>query len=249
MSVKELVIKDAQSFTMVNGEDRVLLLHGWTSWLRTYQYLANVLFDAGFSVAGLRFSGHGSTGEDFTKANWRTWLKEAENFLIEQSMKTYGKIYIIGHSMGGAIATYLAERHPSLIKKIVLLAPALVATNWTIWLTPVLRLFVKKFKDVRPLLHIDTDPQWNHMDSEYWVHDWIDGAYDLLRIMLVGRKSAKNFKVPALLVYSNTDDAVPPGMLDYYREKDNVQIQLWDNIGHEIHDPYNYRENVGYAKC
>ena len=51
------------------------------------------------------------------------WIKASEdklNYLINHG---YKKIYLVGHSMGGVIATYLASKYKE-VKKLVLIAPS-----------------------------------------------------------------------------------------------------------------------------
>ena len=42
------------------------------------------------------------------------------NFMVEHSLKN---IYLIGHSMGGCIASIVASKRPDLIKKLILISP------------------------------------------------------------------------------------------------------------------------------
>ena len=54
------------------------------------------------------------------KEEWINYSEDRLNYLINSGYKT---IYLVGHSMGGVIATYLATRHKE-VKKIVLISPS-----------------------------------------------------------------------------------------------------------------------------
>lgn len=58
--------------------------------------------------------------KDVTYKQWIDESKKQIEFLINHG---YKEIYLIGHSMGGVIAAYLASQYPQ-IKKLVLAAPA-----------------------------------------------------------------------------------------------------------------------------
>ena len=51
------------------------------------------------------------------------WIKSAEDQIELLIKNHYKTIYVIGHSMGGVIATHLAKKYKQ-VKKVVLVAPA-----------------------------------------------------------------------------------------------------------------------------
>lgn len=65
-------------------------------------------------------------GHDYTTNNihYEEWLQSGKDHLEKLISYGYRNIYVVGHSMGGIIATYLAIHYPKYIKKLVLLAPA-----------------------------------------------------------------------------------------------------------------------------
>ena len=58
--------------------------------------------------------------ENKDDTNYKDWLARAEKPILENKDRD---IYLIGYSMGGVIASYLASRNPN-VKKLVLLEPA-----------------------------------------------------------------------------------------------------------------------------
>jgi esterase/lipase len=58
---------------------------------------------------------------------YEDWINASKEKLEELERK-YDMIYLVGHSMGGVIATYLASKY-RIVKKLVLLAPAFMYVN------------------------------------------------------------------------------------------------------------------------
>lgn len=98
-----------------------LIIHGYTGSPHEVGPLADYLREhTDWHVAVPTLPGHGSelALENVTHKNW---LAAAENYLKQLKEKA-DTIYLIGFSMGGMIAAYLASKHN--IDKLVLLAPS-----------------------------------------------------------------------------------------------------------------------------
>ncbi len=100
----------------------VLLIHGFAGGVYDAEYLDHQLeLNWKFDVYSFTLPGH--DGDTSKKIKYLDWLNKAEaevEFLIKHG---YRRIYVIGHSMGGVIATHLASKYKE-IKKLVLIAPA-----------------------------------------------------------------------------------------------------------------------------
>ncbi len=101
-----------------DGQPEVVLIHGFgadrLSWLANAPALA-----ASFKVWGVDLPGHGDTepaGDDSLDG-----LVDA--VLAGISARTSGKLHLVGHSLGGAVALRLAERAPDRVRSVVLIAP------------------------------------------------------------------------------------------------------------------------------
>ena len=100
----------------------VLLIHGFVGGIYDFDNLPNELSTIRkFDVFTFTLPSH----EKFIVNNvkYEDWIKSAEKqveFLLKHN---YKEIYVIGHSMGGVIATHLATKYKQ-IKKLVLAAPA-----------------------------------------------------------------------------------------------------------------------------
>lgn len=100
----------------------ILMIHGFVGGNYDFNNLHNELeIYRNFDVYTYTLPGHEKTIVKDVK--YIDWIKESEKqieFLIENNYKT---IYLIGHSMGGVIASHLASKYKE-VKKLVLVAPA-----------------------------------------------------------------------------------------------------------------------------
>jgi esterase/lipase len=100
----------------------VLIIHGIAGG--TYDE-EGLLFDCeqvrDFDVYQFTLPGHNVKSIKHTsREEWIGYSEDRLKYLIKSGYKT---IYLVGHSMGGVIATYLATKHKE-VKKIVLIAPS-----------------------------------------------------------------------------------------------------------------------------
>lgn len=100
----------------------VLLIHGFAGGTYDIESLAwrlqrCLLLD----VYEFTLPGHGYKEKNL--ATHKEWIKTAEEKVKTLIKYGYSDIYIVGHSMGGVIACYLASKYKE-VKKLVLAAPA-----------------------------------------------------------------------------------------------------------------------------
>lgn len=100
----------------------ILVIHGFAGGTYDEEPLANYLeLERSFDVYSFTLPGHDV--RDKKKATNEEWINESERQLKYLIDNGYKKIYVIGHSMGGVIATYLAKKYKE-VKRLVLVAPA-----------------------------------------------------------------------------------------------------------------------------
>ncbi len=99
----------------------ILIIHGFAGGTYDEEDLANYLeLNRNFDVFQFTLPGH---NRNLSKAKYKDWIDYSESkvkWLIDNG---YDSIYLIGHSMGGVIATYIASKYKE-VKKLVLAAPA-----------------------------------------------------------------------------------------------------------------------------
>ena len=101
----------------------ILIIHGFVGSLYDNEYLMNYLeYDNKFKVFSKTLPGH-HTNDNYQKVEYTDWLQFVDCWIKEIISYGYTSIYVIGHSMGGILAGYLASRY-SEVKKVVLIKAA-----------------------------------------------------------------------------------------------------------------------------
>ena len=112
------VMDGAEPFRMEGDVVGVLVCHGFTGTTQSVRPLGEGLARAGFTVAGPRLAGHGTSLRDMAKSTASEWIASVEedlNWLRERT----NEIFFIGLSMGGTLALYFAGMYPERIRGIV----------------------------------------------------------------------------------------------------------------------------------
>lgn len=216
---------------MVKFRKAVLVIHGFAGGVYDLEYLSTMLeLKKKYDVFTFTLPGH--TGENIKKITHKDWIKKSEdkvNFLIEHG---YKNIYVIGHSMGGVIACYLASKY-SEIKKLVLAAPAFKVTGhetgkWKI--SKVIKEVPKIFEQYGFKLIKDrmTKIPMNFY-SEFLV---LTDKY---------KNVPKQITIPTLLIWGKEDKIVPPETGKDLLEKLDTKYKKLVIFSETTHDIF--REN------
>lgn len=112
-----------------DGEPTLVLVHGWSQDLRTWDRVVDVLRAGGWRGRILRHDHRGHGGSDAAPAGTATVGRAADDLaaLITERVPT-GPVVLAGHSMGGMSIIALAERRPELVAARVV-GVGLVATT------------------------------------------------------------------------------------------------------------------------
>lgn len=108
----------------------VLMLHGFTGNRievnRLYVDIARRLCSTGIAVLRLDYRGHGESSLSFEEFKIGYALEDGEKALeVLQKLFNPVRIGVIGFSLGGYVAIYLASRHRGTISSLALLAPGI----------------------------------------------------------------------------------------------------------------------------
>jgi acylglycerol lipase len=106
----------------------VILSHGYAEHSGRYQHFASYLADHGFAVYALDHRGHGrSEGERANVKVFNEYVSDLKKFteLVREKHPNL-KRFLLGHSMGGAIAAQLAIEQPNQLDGLLLSSPYLI---------------------------------------------------------------------------------------------------------------------------
>ncbi len=106
----------------------IVIIHGFTGNLYDNEYLMNYLeYNPRFDVYAETLPGHNQ--DRFSDASISDWKKSIDNQMQKLINNGYKNIYVIGHSMGGILACYAANKYKE-VKKVVLVNAAFDYLNF-----------------------------------------------------------------------------------------------------------------------
>ena len=101
----------------------VVLVHGYAEHMGRYEHVAQALAARGSDVVGPDHVGHGlSPGERAVVEDFESVVDDLRG--VVRSTREDLPVVMVGHSMGGLIATRYAQRHPEDLAGLVLTSPA-----------------------------------------------------------------------------------------------------------------------------
>lgn len=123
----------ARAWAPTEGEPTWLavLAHGYGEHLGRYHHVAEALCAAGAVVYGADHRGHGRSSGERVLIDDYTGVVEDVHRVVSQARTAYRTLplVLIGHSMGGLIASRYAQVHPEDLQALVLSGPVL--GRWT----------------------------------------------------------------------------------------------------------------------
>lgn len=183
---------------MILFRKAVLIIHGFAGGTYDQERLANYLErHAKFDVYSFTLPGHEK--RTFKTAKYQEWIKASEEMIDSLIKDGYRSIYLIGHSMGGVIATYLSSKYPQ-VKKLVLAAPAfnyLVVEGES--------STMDKFKSgINMVINNDRDEVFTR-----FLKLPITSFNEFTKLVDKYKDSYKNVNVPTLILQGDKDTLVP----------------------------------------
>ena len=108
-----------------NGEQAVLLLHSFTSNAKEMKYIAQRLYEEGFTVYAPNLAGHGDAPERLFASSMDHMWQGAQQAFEQLANDGFEKIAIVGQSLGGVLGMRLANRYMACNGLAILSSPVL----------------------------------------------------------------------------------------------------------------------------
>ncbi|MCZ8513097.1 alpha/beta fold hydrolase [Paenibacillus filicis] len=173
-------------------ERHCLLLHGFTGGPFEVEPLAEHLRQEGYTCTVPTLPGHEDELQALGRATWHDWL-DAAAAETHRLCQIYGSIDLVGFSMGGLIAAYLANRFP--IRRLVLLSAAVI--------------YVSPRRFVNHLAMRIRARDWSHLDRAKRTS--LPAAFQFMKLARYARQSElPRVSVPTLVVQGEQDQIVHP---------------------------------------
>ncbi|MFJ2672276.1 MULTISPECIES: alpha/beta hydrolase [unclassified Streptomyces] len=197
------VLPGAEPYRHEGGEVGVLLCHGFTGSPQSLRPWAGYLAERGLTVSLPLLPGHGTRWQDMQVTGWQDWYAEVDRALREL-LERCTRVFVVGLSMGGALALRLAAKHGREISGVVVVNPGIKVHGAVAYALPVLRHLV---------------PTTRGLTSDIAKEGARELGYD--RVPLHAAHSLRNFfrlvdtalpqvTQPLLLLHSPEDHVVPP---------------------------------------
>ncbi|MGB2965699.1 MAG: alpha/beta fold hydrolase [Anaerolineales bacterium] len=228
-----MLIKNAEPFFFPGNSIGCLLIHGFTGAPAEMRPVGEYLSGKGYTVLGVRLSAHGTSMADLQRSHWQDWSGSVLDgwHLLRSST---ARIFLVGLSMGGALALYHASFLP--VQGVAALStPYQIEPDLRLALLPLLSKLIpavpKGVSDWQ-----DPDAHLDHVSYEKYPSKAILQLNLLLKEM---RASLPEVTCPALLMHSKKDlGVVPENMTNIYQSlgtPDAEKTIIWlENSGHVV---------------
>ncbi len=234
-------------FPSKGSKASLVISHGYAEHSGRYKHVAEFLVEQGFAVYALDHRGHGeSEGAQANIKSFDNFATDLCLFLEQVKAASEKKLFLLGHSMGGAIALQAILTSPKLVNGLLLSAPFLQSAN------PPSPLFLKLLGIISSLL-----PNFpvQILDSQLLSRDpAVVKAYDddplvysgkvkarlgkeLLDAGLYSLEKAPSIKVPTFIMHGSADGIVNPKGSEVFYERCGAKdksIKKYEGYYHEI---------------
>jgi len=228
-----MLVKNTEPFYYPGNDTGCLLIHGFTGAPTEMHPLGEYLAEFGYSVLGIRLAGHGTKIEDMNRMQWGDWSASVLDgwHLLKSTAKN---IFLIGLSMGGALALYHSSFLP--VAGVVGLSapykirsdPRRILLPYISWLIP----YIEKG---------DSDWQDPNAVEDHFSYDLYPtkAIIQLCSLLEELRTALPKITAPALLVHSKKDIGVPLENVDLIYNAlstpENLKEKvLLENSGHVV---------------
>lgn len=220
---------------IMNFRKAILLIHGFAGGSYDYGDFGNDLqLYRNFDVYTFTLPGH-----DKPKINNVTkedWIKAAEIQIEKIINNGYKKIYVIGHSMGGIIASHLASKYKE-VKKLVLAAPAFKYLSFKDDKLDII-------ESIKKVPKIFKDYNYEEVMSRV-LKIPITTVKEFMDLAESHKDDIKKINIPTLILYGNEDEIVPIDSVNYVydniKSKSVTLIEL-EHLNHDLFINNRYEE-------
>jgi carboxylesterase len=218
-----------KEFFFSGNQTGCLLIHGFTSTPAEIRELGEHLNKVGYTVLGVQLAGHGTVIEDMEKSKYTDWIQSVEEGYA-RLQGVCSTIHVIGHSMGGVLALYLAENVD--VNKVVALAPALVTKDPNAKYAGLAKYFMKYSEW--------TERERPEEEKKYllgYSKIPVKSVGELNKLQRVTIKSLNKITQPILIIHAMKDNTIHEKGIDLLANgvsSKEIKKSYLDHCGHNI---------------
>jgi alpha-beta hydrolase superfamily lysophospholipase len=226
----------------------VAIVHGYGEHSTRYTDVAGHLVNYGYTVETFDLRGHGrSEGKRTFVRSFDAYLVDLDRFLkrVKERMKS-SNLFLLGHSMGGAIVTLFAMTRKPDGKGLILSGPALKISDdispLLVRLSSMIGMVLPKLptikldssgisRDPEVVKHYENDPLVYHGGIPARTGAEITGATKIIQAQM------ESMTLPLLILHGSDDRlADPEGSKELYEraQSDDKTLKLYEGLYHEV---------------
>jgi alpha-beta hydrolase superfamily lysophospholipase len=224
----------------------VTIAHGYGEHMGRYQHVAERLNAAGFAVYALDHHGHGRSAGKRGRIGLRAAVADLDQLIVTVSRARNPDLpqFLLGHSMGGAIALRYAMAHQRRLTGLALSAPLAAVEGG-----PVLHAVARGLGLMMPGAAVSrVEPRLVSRDHEV-VKDYIADplnhhgpvpasvARDFVIHVRTLQQDVKQITLPTLLMWGASDRLCPPAGSELVAANigsGDLTVKRYDGLFHEI---------------
>lgn len=189
----------------------ILLIHGAFNSISTaFSQLIPELAKTK-QVIAVELQGHGRTNDIDRPFSFETMADDVAGFLKQIKIENTD---ILGYSMGGGVAQQVAIRHPSLVRRLILISTVYKYEGWSQETRNILPMLTAEMFASTPIKteydKLAPDPShWNDFINK--MKTFVTTSYDF------GADKIKAIKSPTLIILGDGDGVTPEHAVEMYR--------------------------------
>jgi acylglycerol lipase len=226
----------------------LLVVHGLGEHCGRYMNVVNHFVPLGYAVYGFDLIGHGKS------EGVREFVERFEDYTntltiyynMVKGWQTGKPIFLLGHSMGGLIASYYLLDHQTDFRGAVISAPSIKVSDGISQATVIMGKILSALAPKMGLLPLDAndisrDPEVvkAYVDDPLVFHGKTPArlAAELLKAMLRVAAEADKITLPFIVIQGREDKLVDPGGAQMLYEKASSKdktIRVYEGLHHEV---------------
>ncbi len=192
-----------------HGRTGVVLAHGFTGSPASMRPWGEFLAAAGYTVRVPRLPGHGTTWQEMNRTRWQDWYAAVDSAFRELHEQC-DQVFVGGLSMGGALATMLAQEHGPRVKGLMLVNPAYKVDDIRLRALPVLQTVLPS------LPGIGNDIKKAGQDEICYDRIPLKALFSQTRMWATVVRDLPEVTQPVVLWHSVEDHIVPTGSSELF---------------------------------
>jgi carboxylesterase len=221
------VIPGAEPISHDGGRVGVVLSHGFTGSPAALRPWAEHLTAAGHTVRVPRLPGHGTTWQEMNRTRWQDWYA-AVDAAFRELHESCDVVVVGGLSMGGTLATRLAQEHGPRVRGLMLVNPAYKLDDIRLRALPVLQTVLPS------LPGIGNDIKQAGQDELCYDRVPLKALWSQTKLWSTVVRDLPEVTQPVIVWHSVEDHVVPTSSSELLLSR----ISSQDVTEHILHDSY-----------